>query len=85
MASTWTTKTAAEAVQTFLDERVPMGSAGEGVQAVVRLAYRHTYLHANGEQFADVAKAYQVAAQTATAGRITADDLVHAVQFNMGL
>ena len=81
MTSTWTTRTAAEAVTCLLNDE----DLDEGVRAVVRMAYDATYREANGLQSADAAAAFRMAAQVATAGRLTTEDLVNAVRYNMGL
>lgn len=81
MTSTWTAKTAAEAVACLLNDE----TVDEGVRAVVRTAYETTYRSANGEQDEVVAHTMRLAAQIASAGRVVPEDLVHAVRYNMGL
>ena len=78
-------ETAARVVSDFLEERTATASAEANVQAVVRLAYKVTYDEANGLETADRGIAFRVAAQVATGGRLSTQDLVDAVKFNMGL
>lgn len=81
MTSTWTTKTASEVVAGLLNDE----SVDEGVREVVRLAYMATSNEAEGRDSFDRGNAFRFAAQVATAGRVTVDDLVNAVRYNMGL